>query len=100
MLVQNNDFVGAMSYSGNRRPIEREQRAQIEDFEFNTLFCQLFRSLKGNVHHGGVGDYADGLLPLSLTGQASLAEGDRVVIGGNIFFNAAVEVLVLEEDAG
>src|SRR5207253_5405478 len=47
-----------------------------------------------DMHHGGISNDAE---VTAFTGDASFAQRDDVVVRGDIFFNAAIQIFVLEE---
>ena len=46
VFVKNDDFIGLLHGGRNRRAIERRDRAQVDDFDFDSFFAQEFRPLQ------------------------------------------------------
>ena len=77
--------------------VNRNQRAQVQDLDFNSFFGENGRGFQRGVDHGRVGDDAD---VGAFSGDARLPDGDYIILLRHFFFNPAVEIFVLEEDAG
>src|SRR6267378_7032099 len=58
VFVQNDDFVGLLYGGGNRLAIERRDRAQVEDFDFDSFFTQDVRGFERGIPHSGISDDA------------------------------------------
>src|SRR5205807_107909 len=54
VLVQDDDLVRAAHTGDDGGAIEREQRAQVNDLELDTVFRQRLGRLDRHVHHGGI----------------------------------------------
>ena len=77
--------------------IKRRNRAQVHDFDLDSLFAQQFSRFERRVHHGRISDYAE---IAAFTGDARLAERNDVIFRRNFFFDTAIEIFVLEENNG
>src|SRR4029077_7472154 len=77
--------------------VEGRDGAQVEDFEIESVFFQNFGSLQGGVDHGGVSNDAE---VAAFADDVRFADRDDVIFRGDFAFDAAVEIFVLEENAG
>ena len=57
--MQNDNFVGLLHSAGNRCAIERRNRSQVQDFDFDSLFTQNFRGFESRVQHGSVSNHTE-----------------------------------------
>ncbi len=97
MFVKNDDFVGLLHGGGDRLAIERRDRTQIEDFDFDSLFAQDLRGFERGVQHGGIGDHAE---VMALARHPRFPDRNYIIVAWNFFFDSPVEILVLEKDYG
>src|SRR6266403_3130123 len=99
VFVQNDHFVGLLNGGGNRLAIERRDRTQVDDFDFDSFFAQAVRSFERGIQHGGIGNDAE---MTALARDPRLSDWNDVVIFGawNFFLDSSVQILVLKKDHG
>src|SRR4051812_16662791 len=97
VLVEDDDFVCLLHGLSDGFAIDRDQGAQVEDFEIDPFVFQDVRGFKRGVDHRGIGDDAE---VLALPCEARFSNGDYIIVLRHFFFYATVEIFVFEEDAG
>src|SRR5579863_1711492 len=97
MLVEDDDFVCLLYCLRDGFAIERGDGAEVEDFYFDIFFCEDVGGFQRGVDHRGISNDAE---VAAFADDVGFADGDDVIFGGDFAFDAAVEIFVLEEDAG
>src|ERR1700683_1770810 len=97
VLVKEDDFVGLLHSLRDGFAVERGDRAQVEDFEIDSVLGQKVGGFERSMDHRGVGDEAE---VVTFAREVRFADGDDVILGGNFALDAAIKIFVLEEDAG
>src|SRR5580704_15223247 len=97
VFVEDDDFVGLLHGLGDGFAIEWRDSAQVEDFEIDPFLLYNLGSLQSGVNHGCVSNDAE---VAAFADDVGFADGDDVVIRRDFAFDAAVEIFVLEEEAG
>ena len=95
--MKDNHFVCFLYSLSDGFAVERGNGTQVEDLDVNILFCENLGGFERGVDHRCVGDHAE---VAAFADNVRFADGNDVVPSGNFAFDAAVEIFVLEEDAG
>ena len=95
VLVQDQHFAGLAPRSPRSLRFERQQRAQVEDLDRDALGGQRVAGLERQMHADAVGDDAQVACPAR--SRSALPIGIGVVLVGDFAAQAAVALLVLEE---
>src|ERR1700685_4594649 len=97
VLVQDDDFVRLLYRLRYGFAVERGDGAQIEEFLINSLSASSLCGFERRVDHRSVGDDAE---IAAFADDVCFADWDDIIFRGNFALDAAVEIFVLEEDAG
>src|SRR5215467_2716730 len=97
VFVEEDDLVRPFHGLRDGWAVDGDEGAQIDDFYLDSFFAQDFCGFQGGVDHGGVGDHAE---VAAFARNASLSNGDDVILLGDFFLDPTIEILVLEENAG
>jgi hypothetical protein len=97
VLVQNDDLIRLLDGLRDGFAIDGNERAQVEDFDLDAFFGENLCGFERRMHHCGIRDDAE---ISAFARHARFADWDDVIVGGDFFFDPAIEIFVLEEDAG
>src|ERR1041384_2513025 len=100
VFVRDDDLVGAFDAFGNRVPVVRRERAQVEHFDVDALLlCRLACGDERTLHERAVGD--NGKISAGAH-CSSLAEGDHEVVRriSRLVVSLPVEMFVFEKEHG
>src|SRR6185436_10692240 len=94
-FVQHQSTAGFPDASQNRFLIERGERAQVNDFDIQPFFLQLFGRIKRRQNHGAESEDRN---VATLARRARLSNFDNVIILGKFLAQTgqAIKLLVLE----
>ena len=85
--MQDDDAVGFLHRVRDGFFVQRRDRSQVDNLEFDTVPCQNVGGFLRNVDHCGIGDHAK---VASFAMSARFADIDCVVFAGQLFLDAPV----------
>src|SRR5215469_795313 len=87
VFMENDYLVCVLNRRGNRLTIQGRYRAQVDNFDVNTIFQQDLCRFERNVEHGSVGDDAE---VATFARHPGLAQRHDVILGRHVFLNAPI----------
>jgi hypothetical protein len=95
--VQDDHFVRLLHGLRDGLAVERRDGAQVEDFEIDIFFGENVGGFERGMYHRCISNDAE---VSASADDVRFTDGDDVVFRRDFAFNSAVEIFVLEENAG